>query len=221
MKNKYKPILFSSEVIPGIIDRIKKQTRRIKNESSKPLYQAGDILYVRETVRIGAWDEGYAAFAFDYAASPNIKKTPFIEFPVNKHFKMLSKALSKLDALGIKPYTWKPGESPLPWIPSIHMPKEAARIFLRVKNVRSERLQEISESDAIAEGIKTIVHDGQSIYYFYPCNDLRDDSYLDYPITSFYSLWRSIYGEESWKQNPLVWVYEFEVIEKPEDFGIN
>ena len=102
--------------------------------------------------------------------------------------------------------------------PSIHMPKTFARIFLKITNVRIERLNDISDKDSIAEGIKTDNCEGKDCYYFYPCNDLRDDSYLDHPKTSFYSLWNSINGEESWKLNPWVWVIEFEKIEKPINF---
>lgn len=235
MQNKYKPILCNSEVIPGIIDGIKTQTRRVQNISGKPAYEIGDILYVRETVRIGAWNEGYAAFAFDYKASPSLIKTPFIEFPVSKHFKMLSKVLSKLDSLGVKSHTWTPGKSPLPWIPSIHMPKEAARIFLEVINVREEKLSDISDDDVIAEGIEPIKVVGLGDPYFIFPNHLPGDDFLSFSEytwnygkeihsaakASFCSFWEVYIKEGQWNENPKVWVYEFKVIKKPADFGIN
>lgn len=74
------------------------------------------------------------------------------------------------------------------WKPSIHMPKEACRLFLKIKNVRSERLQSISEDDARAEGFDS--------------------------VDSFFALWQKLYGPESLAANPWVWVYEFEVIPK-------
>jgi len=112
------------------------------------------------------------------------------------------------------------------WKPSIHMPKSAARIWLKVTELRIERLHNITDQDAIAEGIKREVfpQTGSDCYYFYPCNDLRDDSYIDYPKTSFYSLWKSINGQESWDSNPWVWVISFEVLSttgKPNAQAIN
>lgn len=100
------------------------------------------------------------------------------------------------------------------------MPKAACRLFLEITNIRVERLQDISEDDAIREGIKSEIFtpNSEKCYYFYPCNDLRDDSYIDLPKTSFYSLWQSINGPESWDENPWVWVIEFKRVNKPENF---
>lgn len=83
------------------------------------------------------------------------------------------------------------------WKPSIHMPKSAARIWLRIAGVRIERLQDISEADAISEGIE-IIEDGM-------CED---------PITSFKLLWESIHGNESWDSNAWVYVITFEKVPK-------
>ena len=93
------------------------------------------------------------------------------------------------------------------------MPKEAARIFLRVTDIRVEHLQDISEEDAIAEGAN-------------PCSDelsmkdrlhnYNNPSTARFPlvhVTGFKSLWKSINGEQSWKHNPYVWVIAFEVVE--------
>jgi hypothetical protein len=100
------------------------------------------------------------------------------------------------------------------WKPSIHMPRAASRIMLKVISIRVERLQDISKQDAINEGID-IVYDQADpltpLTYFYPCNDLRDGTYIcDDPILSFYSLWTKINGSGSWESNPWVWVIEFE-----------
>lgn len=75
------------------------------------------------------------------------------------------------------------------WKPSIHMPRWASRITLEITNVRVERLQNISEEDARAEGwiSKTL------------CS----------PYTWYRDLWKSVYGEESWNSNPWIWVIEF------------
>ena len=121
------------------------------------------------------------------------------------------------------------------WKPSIFMPKEACRIFLKVANVRVERLHDISEEDAKAEGVERIhVEIAPS-----PHNDMAggfDYAFVDYmhrgeyagwggdagccrtAKESFFTLWESINGKESLESNPLVWVYDFERIEKPDNF---
>ena len=113
------------------------------------------------------------------------------------------------------------------WKPSIHMPKAACRIFLQVKSVRVERLQDISEKDSKAEGISEVDPD-PVIYNNYVFN-VKNAMWPGYgsitktygftnPRDSFRSLWESINGHESWVINPWVWVVEFERIEKPENF---
>lgn len=93
------------------------------------------------------------------------------------------------------------------WTPSIHMPREAARIFLRVKSVRVERLHDITEADAKAEGMER-TNEGlaDTEYKIYTAKNWWDEN----PINSFKSLWHSINGAESWNLNPFVWVVEFE-----------
>ena len=103
------------------------------------------------------------------------------------------------------------------WKPSIHMPKEAARLFLRIKDIRVERLKDIIESDAIAEGVSAV---GKSANGFDLYKDYREKHIQPFfcAENSFMSLWISINGENSWMSNPWVWVIEFEKIEKPENF---
>lgn len=98
------------------------------------------------------------------------------------------------------------------WRPSIHMPKAAARIWLEVTDVRPERLQDISEKDAIAEGIDmgsefaSLCIDLETAPY---SNDLVRNSAA---ITVFKKLWESTCG--SWDANPWVWVIEFQDCQK-------
>lgn len=84
------------------------------------------------------------------------------------------------------------------WKPSIFMPKEAARIFLRVTDLRLERLHDISEEDAIAEG----------------CPYGKGNGSIDYALGNkhFPTLWANINGEKNWDDNPYVWVISFEKI---------
>jgi hypothetical protein len=101
------------------------------------------------------------------------------------------------------------------WKPSIFMPKAACRLFLKVKSVRAERLQEISEADAIAEGIERVKPDGVISFKSYT---KQWSSNAVFPYSSFMTLWQSINGPESWAANPWVWVVEFEKCDKPENF---
>lgn len=97
------------------------------------------------------------------------------------------------------------------WKPGIHLFKKDARIWLECTGVRLERLQDISEADAIAEGIE-IIH--SPIF-----NEPRYKDYANVtdcwrsPISSFQSLWASINGVDSWDKNPWVFIYEFKGIQ--------
>lgn len=95
------------------------------------------------------------------------------------------------------------------WHPSIHMPKEAARIWLKVTSVRVERLQEITEAQAEKEG-------------FIP-QGLFDGNEITLPATYWFSkFWnftikKSDLDRYGWAANPWVWVIEFERFEKPKE----
>lgn len=103
------------------------------------------------------------------------------------------------------------------WKPNIFMPKAACRIFLEITNIRVERLNDISEQDAIAEGIERT--DFNSFFNEYYKNYLPT-GYTDLlPKDSFKSLWQSINGKDSWEANQWVWVISFKRIEKPENFN--
>lgn len=100
------------------------------------------------------------------------------------------------------------------WRPSIHMPKEAARLFLRVTDVRIERLQDISEEDAKAEGVTPAL-------WYQPFGTKSEDDqhyigdivhqHINYR-TGFAGLWDSLCGKKEycWESNPWVWVISFE-----------
>ena len=192
---KPKPILFNTEMVRAILDGRKTQTRRpidvdisnnldIDKDGSIYGYQCpetGDIYNLSEIINnIAPYQPGdilYVRETFsidkegDYVYRTNYGTTEDDSFP---------------------PTMFK-------WKPSIHMPKEAARIFLRVTDVRVERLQDITEEDARAEGVIAEAHDDFS--HTYPSHK-----------HAFHKLWNSInltrgYG---WCSNPWVWVIEFE-----------
>lgn len=109
---------------------------------------------------------------------------------------------------------------PVTWKASIHMPKKASRIWLMVEDIRVERLQDISEADAIAEGIAIVKDRNEdreryANYYYYGQEEYEEWQFVhgtDLPKFSFYSLWASINGEESWMSNPWIWVIQFRVL---------
>ena len=88
-------------------------------------------------------------------------------------------------------YVYKAGLNPeyakiIKWTPSIFMPKEASRIKLLIKDRWVERLNDISEEDAIAEGVNSV------------------EKYIE--------LWKSLHGPDSWSKNPWVWVTDFKIL---------
>lgn len=223
-----KPILFNTEMVRAILDGRKTCTRRIlkgaipfdekaeywnvlkKGEWSGPIcveyfmkqgspYQPGDILYVRET-----WTEecGKYYYRADYD----------------------SDYLDPCETLsGGYPASCRnhPGcdgcmatSTRIHWHPSIHMPKEAARIWLKVTDVRVERLQDVTEDGAKAEGAiddRGFIHSPENEY----------DS-IHTAREHFTEIWNSTIKKSDldrygWEANPYVFVIEFVKIDKPEE----
>lgn len=199
--NKAKPILFNTDMVIAILDGRKTSTRRIvkflagqnpnwsgyikdglmlyngRNEPCcrKPMYQKGDVLYVRETW--SEWTGGYL-----YKAWPS---------PINQ-----------------------PGQSRyMRWRPSIHMPKEAARIFLQVKNIQIEKLKDISNEDILKEGASkdTINH------YILQMPEKTEEYIRAAYVLEWSQIWDSTIKETDidyygWSADPWIWVIEFEKI---------
>jgi hypothetical protein len=95
------------------------------------------------------------------------------------------------------------------WRPSLHLPKWASRTWGTIASVRVERVQGVTEADAIAEGVEA--HDCDGVTYY---GEL-DKGHVD-PRVEFRRLWDSLYtGELSWAANPWVWVVEWKKEEKP------
>ena len=104
------------------------------------------------------------------------------------------------------------GECHAVWKPSIHMPRWASRIDLEVVKMRAERLQDISEADAIAEGIEAAegkADGGFWMNYLTGKWEFPAEQNQKGAIDSYKSLWESINGHGSWSANPWVWVVEF------------
>ena len=168
--------------------------------AAKPPYQPGDILYVRETWRNQPlkWsrESGYSDFELQYRADFTDEENDC--------------------------YGRCGGVAPWKWLPPIHMPKAAARIFLRVTGVRVERLKDITKDQIIKAGVKPPhIHGYLTELYQIFANGRYIEN--EDPHFVFWQLWDSTikpaeletYG---WNANPYVWVIEFERCEKPEVF---
>lgn len=204
---KLRPILFSTPMVQAILESRKTQTRRIikDNEAAMQYLNAG---MTPEFVA----SEAYALCRY---GAPNdvlwvrekwCLSTPF--GPEDYYFQYADGSHSENEA-SHKHYYASPDE----WKPSIHFPFEAARIFLRIKSIKVEQLQNITDEDAIAEGMENWTG-GK---YGFLCT-IRDKE-TNQPIlgtakTAFSYLWVDLNGPNSWASNPWVWVIEFERITK-------
>lgn len=103
------------------------------------------------------------------------------------------------------------GDKYFNWIAAEKMPRAFSRFSIRITSVRQERLQDISEEDAIKEGIEPLFAKWTKYTVF---RNYRGGLEFLNPIWSFRSLWDSINDKpgRAWADNPLVWVHEFEVV---------
>ncbi len=201
-----KPILFNSEMVNAILSGRKTQTRRIMGNQP-----AGQDL---ETVHVRHNDD------FNFQWYGNLGESSYFPCPLGKPGDQLwvretfAAGLCTESTLAYRA-THKTedleegwGET-IKWTPSIHMPRWASRINLLITGVRVERLNDISEQDAISEGLECYVDDGVPYYGPFNNGDCRPD-------VVFRGLWDSIYGQkegENWQANPWVWVINFERME--------
>jgi hypothetical protein len=185
----------------------------------QPYGQPGDRLWVRETWLPAAWDATTGRIKVLYKADMRKSNwiTPYPNDPTGEKFNHLWLGIcDELDRKGIQPdsegnYHFQGTEMPLSWRPSIHMPRTASRILLENELIRAERVQDISEEDAVAEGIE---HDdlGEMWRDYTMGENDPERCLLIEPSKSFQSLWQSINGPESWNANPWVWAITFKRI---------
>lgn len=168
-----------------------------------PYGKPGDILWTRETFRkyYNVDESGYTQFYQE-----------IIEYAANNPEPILM-----LDGDGCVGFNKDGTERYITWKPNIHMPKEACRMWDEVVSVRIERIQDISEGDAKKEGVKLQMPSHLYKNYRHGTDPVEGFSN---PVSSFESLWREINGDESWCQNPFVWVIEFKPINKPENWPL-
>jgi hypothetical protein len=233
---KYTPILYSTPMVKSLSKFIKTVTRRIIKPQPTALFlkhrnnftgevsiafatnktlnhtiycpygKIGDILWVKETFyAYGHWttitENGKSRKKFhDLTKDNNYLHQYFAEWQPKKQ--------AKFGELG-----WHKR-------PALFMPKIAARLFLMITDIRVERVQDITNEQAIKEGIEVLSNEKLQIpklvvaYKDY----MNDTNYFQRPDYSFRSLWVSINGHESWEANPYVWVVQFLRVDCPADF---
>ncbi len=213
---KERPILFSGPMVRAILEGRKTQTRRVvkprhywhmdhRDDGTQwpyfddyvyaepdpvevlcPYGVPGDRLWVRETWRLIAWDGDAQTVGVDYPADGPDGEARYIE--TADHLALARRLLSRRKR------------------PSIHMPRWASRITLQVTGVRVERVQDICDADAMAEGVDW--------------SGLVDRTGLTKggAVDTFRALWDSINAKRGygWGVNPWVWVVTFEALEVPE-----
>lgn len=213
---KTRPILFTGEMVRAILDGRKTQTRRIiKNlqhegavlsprefveEPGKWLYNGhefkcphgkiGDGLWVRERCRAEELESG----------------TDGVRYDADDHFQAIENTQEASDRWGD---LWRYGKGKGRSVPSIHMPRWASRITLEITDVRVERLNDISEADAMAEGCTPLDSTGfnGTERHLLDCPFLDDSRPY---ANQFALLWESINGDESWAANPWTWAISFD-----------
>jgi len=198
---KESPILFTTEMVQAILAGRKTQTRRIV----KPQPGEGGLVSWSQIpeyappkwagYKLNSEKEEFWKCRYGYKGDLLwVKETyclPKAEFP---NAEVIYKADQKWPDL-------------LKWKSSYYMPKRFARIWLRVKDIRVERVQDITAADAIAEGLERSYGAYTTYYRDYISNESHP---FDNPVLSYMSLWLKINGRDKWDANPWVWVIEFE-----------
>lgn len=195
----YKPILFNTEMVQAILAGRKTQTRRVcKGQGECSPAQCG----YHPPYKPG--DILWVRETWCKNKNPNSQNFGGYEYRADYEGALCQDLIT--------------------WRPSIHMPTEAARIFLRVKDVRAERLLDMSEADCLAEGIMGFTKDGKITKFSTLSGDMPSVPWQDMPenpVHAFWDLWNSTIkpadrNRYGWLENPWVWVIEFDRCEKPE-----
>ena len=208
------PILFNTEMVQAILDGRKTVTRRILKHDTRALL---DSPFCKKHPEVPDKQiiEKLCKSPYEQGDVLYVRETWCSRYDGEKYFYFADKC-TKREEKKLLDY----GE--VKWRPSIHMPKEAARIFLKVKDVRVERLQDITEKQAESEGLKFKAMYCPKDDTFVEIQNPSIDSGATYK-NGFAKIWNSTIKKSdiekySWSANPWVWVIEFERCEKPEEW---
>lgn len=214
-----KPILFNTEMVRAILDGRKTCTRRICKDANE--YVVPDMDFYNSDKRTYAV-HNFADKEHTEQLSIAERTCPIclgdILYVRETWCKGLKRYIYRADYSDTEKFYRNGKEIEMKWHPSIHMPKEAARIWLRVTDVRVERLKEIDEDGAVKEGI--YVANCKDCNAPFGCDTCPDEGYNE--IDEFAELWdftikKSDLDRYGWDANPYVFVIEFIRIDKPEE----
>lgn len=215
-----KPILFNTEMVRAILDGRKTCTRRLikPQPDKKHIYPLGFVTDSTEKKEVGCF--GFAAN--EYGGSIQYVKPPYRYAPGDI---LYVRETWKKAPNGYYYYEdWQRNDiaDVTKWKPSIHMPKEAARIWLKVTDVRVERLQDITEEQACMEGTDPWDEACYENNGWHPTLSDPDSGGDPNMIDGFHKLWNSTIKKSDldsygWEANPYVFVIEFIRIDKPEE----
>lgn len=224
-----RPIIFGGPMVQAILKQRKTQTRRV--------VKLPDFPWIPE--KEWCFDECFASLknSSNYvAAFHNGSLSEIVKCPYGKPGDLLwvrETYAAPHDCDHLKPreisertrihYAATEERGGLLWRPSIFLPRWASRITLKIADIRVEQLQDISEDDARAEGLKGITKDGSLVKYGIPDKDGLPGSddhgwhwrhWESDPRCAYRKLWESINGAGSWDENPFVWVVNFRALEQ-------
>ncbi len=213
-----KPILFKTEMVRAILDGRKSCTRRVIKPQpyGKCTYPLGFVTDSTEKKEVGCFGFGID----EYGGSIQYAKPSYQPGDI-----LYVRETWKNAPNGYYYYEdWQRDDiaDVTKWKPSIHMPKEAARIWLKVTDMRVERLQDITPKDAENEGVGNLFY--EDIGYSEKNYGTEVDPEYGIAKEQFSWLWDSTIKKSDldrygWEANPYVWVIEFEVCDKPESEG--
>lgn len=218
-------IIFNTEMIRAILDGRKTQTRRIiksvptthnfhgwimsstcAKDEGKAVWAIGDSPLLKDPIRLNCplgkigdrlWvRETWQGPLVDYENSNKLYKDPEL-------FQTIKNCVYKADGDACPEYFDADDNLRYGWKSSAQMPRWASRILLEITDIRVERLQNIREEDAVAEGVAPL-HGGYWKHY--------QPGWAQHQLSargSFVTLWNSINGEDAWYKNPWMWVVEF------------
>ena len=220
---KERPILFGAEMVRALLAGRKTQTRRVVNpqplevrpyldnplswympdgtgerDYRMPRWFPGDVLWVQEAHRLACPDNIERSVQCYYEAQG-----------IRTRRTLTDKEWSKLCARQHPVKTEYITKARL--IPGRFMYRSLSRLSLRVTDVRVERLQDISEEDAVAEGVEPIIDDG-GFPGFRDYEEERSGGWLS-ARASYRTLWNFLHGPGAWEANPFVWANSFELME--------
>ena len=215
-----RPILFNADMVRAILDGQKTQTRRIL-KIQQPSSDHSLLRVMSKKSESYCWgirskiDE---SMVLPSSCSP-IFTPPSGRLWVREYYRPIFGQTCGLIAVDYKADPAEKWErlgdklgTPEKWRPSIHMPRSMSRITLEITNVRVERLQDITDEDAIAEGVYQRTFNDPDIPFL--VGERRSDGFETVLIpgvarAEFLSLWADIYGQKSLDSNPWIWVIEF------------